>query len=97
MLKTHARALMEELARHTELHFRTEERLMDAGGIAHTERHRQEHRMLLSDVHSLAAGLEATGVMLALQHLKPWLIRHVESLDRELAAELRERGEAPSG
>jgi diguanylate cyclase (GGDEF)-like protein/hemerythrin-like metal-binding protein/PAS domain S-box-containing protein len=91
---TAAAALMEELARHTELHFRTEEGLMDAYGIAHTERHRHEHRMLLSDLHSLGAGLEATGVMLALQHLKPWLLRHLDSLDRELAADLRERGQS---
>jgi diguanylate cyclase (GGDEF)-like protein/hemerythrin-like metal-binding protein len=91
---TAASALMDELARHAELHFRTEEGLMDAYGIAHTERHRQEHRLLLSDLHSLAAGLEATGVMLALQHLKPWLVRHLDSLDRELAAELRQRGQS---
>ena len=32
--------------------------------------------------------------MLALQHLKPWLVRHLDSLDRELAAELRERGQS---
>ena len=31
---------------------------------------------------------------LALQHLKTWLVRHIDSLDRELAADLRERGSA---
>jgi len=91
---TAAAALMDELARHTELHFRTEEGLMDAYGIANTQRHRDEHRMLLSDLHSLGGGLEATGVMLALQHLKPWLLLHLDSLDRELAADLRERGQS---
>jgi diguanylate cyclase (GGDEF)-like protein/hemerythrin-like metal-binding protein/PAS domain S-box-containing protein len=90
---TAAAALIDELARYTETHFRTEEGLMDAYDIAHTERHREEHRMLLSDLHSLGAGLEATGVMLALQHLRPWLLRHLDSLDRELAAALLERGQ----
>jgi diguanylate cyclase (GGDEF)-like protein/hemerythrin-like metal-binding protein/PAS domain S-box-containing protein len=88
-----AATLIDELARHTQLHFRTEEGLMDAYGIADAERHRHEHRILLSDLHSLGVGLETSGVMLALQHLKPWLMRHIDSLDRELVAELRERGQ----
>ena len=87
-------AAMQELTRYTELHFRTEEGLMDANGIAHAERHRQEHRMLLSELHSLGADLGASSVTLALQHLKTWLVRHIDSLDRELAADLRERGSA---
>jgi diguanylate cyclase (GGDEF)-like protein/hemerythrin-like metal-binding protein/PAS domain S-box-containing protein len=89
-----AAALMDELATYTELHFRTEEGLMEAFGIPNAERHRDEHRILLSDLRSLGAGLESTSVMLALQHLKPWLLRHVDSLDRELAAGLRERGQS---
>ena len=88
-----AGVVMDDLVRHTELHFRTEEALMQAHGTASAERHRQEHRVLLSDLRSLGAGLEATSVMLALQHLKAWLVRHIDTLDRELAHELRERGE----
>ena len=84
-------AVMQELIRHTELHFRTEEALMHAHGAHNAERHRQEHRVLLSDLRSLGAGLEATSVMLALQHLKAWLVRHIDTSDRELATELRER------
>jgi hemerythrin len=64
---------------------------MAAHGLANAERHGQEHRVLLSDLRSLGAGLEATSVMLALQHLKAWLVRHIDSLDRELTAELRNR------
>jgi diguanylate cyclase (GGDEF)-like protein/hemerythrin-like metal-binding protein/PAS domain S-box-containing protein len=81
---------MQELLDHTALHFRTEEELMRAHGTANAERHRQEHRVLLADLRSLASGIETTSVMLALQHLKAWLVRHIDSLDRELAAELRE-------
>ncbi len=86
-------AAMDELARYTELHFRTEEGLMDAYGTTGAERHRLEHRLLLADLSSLGSGLENTSVMLALQHLKAWLVRHIESLDRELVTQLRERGQ----
>ena len=81
---------MQDLVRHTELHFRTEEGLMSAYGASDLERHRQEHRVLLSDLRSLGAGIEATSVMLSLQHLKAWLVRHIDSLDREFTTELRE-------
>lgn len=87
-------ASMRELVEHTKLHFRTEEGLMDAYDLPGVDRHRQEHRRLLADLHSLGASLEATSLTLTLQHLKAWLVRHVESLDRELAADLRARGHA---
>jgi diguanylate cyclase (GGDEF)-like protein/hemerythrin-like metal-binding protein/PAS domain S-box-containing protein len=86
-----ANAAMQDLVSHTELHFRTEEGLMGAYGAADLERHRQEHRVLLSDLRCLGAEIEATSVMLALQHLKAWLVRHIDSLDREFTTELRER------
>jgi diguanylate cyclase (GGDEF)-like protein/hemerythrin-like metal-binding protein/PAS domain S-box-containing protein len=85
-------ASMRKLFEHAALHFRTEEGLMDAYDVPDTGRHRQEHSVLLSDLDSLGANLESTSVMIALQHLKAWLIRHVDSLDRALAAELRSRG-----
>jgi len=88
-----AAAAMDELARYSELHFRTEEGLMDAYGATGAERHRQEHRLLLADLNSLAVDLETTSVMLALQHVKAWLVRHIDSLDRQLVAELRDRGQ----
>ncbi len=88
-----AAAALAELARYSELHFRTEEGLMDAYGTTGAERHRQEHRLLLADLNSLGADLGNTSVMLALQHLKAWLVRHIDSLDRELVAQLRDRGQ----
>jgi hemerythrin len=66
---------------------------MDAYGATGAERHRQEHRLLLADLNSLAVDLETTSVMLALQHVKAWLVRHIDSLDRQLVAELRDRGQ----
>jgi diguanylate cyclase (GGDEF)-like protein/hemerythrin-like metal-binding protein/PAS domain S-box-containing protein len=85
-------ASVRSLFEYAVLHFRTEEGLMDAYEVPDTDRHRQEHSVLLSDLDSLGSNLENTSVMIALQHLKAWLIRHVDSLDRELAAELRSRG-----
>jgi diguanylate cyclase (GGDEF)-like protein/hemerythrin-like metal-binding protein/PAS domain S-box-containing protein len=86
-----ASTAMQDLVRHTELHFRTEEGLMSTYGATDLERHRQEHRVLLSDLRSLGAGIEVTSVMLSLQHLKTWLVRHIDSLDREFTTEVRKR------
>jgi len=88
------RASFEKLIAFTEVHFATEEALMDRYVIEDRIAHKQEHRKLLQDARSLAASLDESNMMLTMSSLNEWLLRHVDSADKELARQMQARGYA---
>ncbi len=85
--------LLEELGKHTEIHFGHEEDLMADCNYAGAEAHRQEHRKLFLQVadyiDELNAGrLVASSVALFMQR---WMLHHMATADRELCAMLSHR------
>jgi methyl-accepting chemotaxis protein len=85
-------AVLRDLVRLTEHHFRAEETRMAEHG-ADAEHHRGEHRELLDSLRRFTDRLDAAAVAECSVFLREWLLRHIESTDRPFAAYLRERGE----
>ncbi len=77
-------ALLDELVAFTRYHFETEERLMDQYGYADALIHQQEHGKLLEDLLSIQSQFDNASLMLSLQALKLWLIKHIIFSDRRL-------------
>jgi hemerythrin-like metal-binding protein len=83
---------MNELIRFATVHFTTEERLMREHRVADQDRHREEHRRLLHDIGNLKVDGELASISLILRYLQEWLLRHVDSLDKQLGQALLEQG-----
>jgi hemerythrin-like metal-binding protein len=84
-------AVLRDLVRLTEHHFRAEEmRMVELGADA--EQHRSEHRDLMESLRFFTDRLDADKVGKCSVFLRDWLLRHIESTDRNFAAFLRERG-----
>ena len=73
-------------------HFATEESLMDEHGFADAEAHRTHHAHLLDDLQSFAADHDPRSLSLTMRFCQEWLLRHIDSDDRALAAALKSRG-----
>jgi diguanylate cyclase (GGDEF)-like protein/hemerythrin-like metal-binding protein/PAS domain S-box-containing protein len=89
-------ALLDELVTCTRDHFQTEERLMDQHGYANALLHRQAHRKLVEDLLSIQRQFDNTSLMLTLQALKDWLIKHMTESDRRLGEVLIAAGTVES-
>jgi len=81
-------ALLDELIVLTRHHFATEERLMDRYGYADALAHQQEHRKLVEDLLGIQRQFDSVSLMLTLQALKEWLLKHINGDDRRLGAAL---------
>jgi diguanylate cyclase (GGDEF)-like protein/hemerythrin-like metal-binding protein/PAS domain S-box-containing protein len=81
-----------ELVAFADLHFRTEEELMDAYDLPGAAVHKQEHRRLLGEIDLVSRELAEHGLSHTLVAVKDWLLAHMSHSDRALAAELRARG-----
>jgi diguanylate cyclase (GGDEF)-like protein/hemerythrin-like metal-binding protein len=86
------RESLEELVAFARGHFAAEEALMDQYAIADRATHKQSHRRLLQDAMSLANTPCRASMTLTAGFLHEWLIRHVDSADRELARALLAKG-----
>lgn len=84
-------AVLRDLVRLTEHHFRAEETRMAELG-ADADHHRGEHRDLLENLRGFTDRLDADTVGGCSAFLRDWLLRHIESTDRPFAAFLREHG-----
>ncbi len=84
-------AVLRDLVRLTEHHFRAEEMRMAELG-ADADHHRSEHRELLESLRNFTNRLDADTVGQCSVFLRDWLLRHIESTDRPFAAFLRGRG-----
>ena len=71
---------------------------MNQYGYTETLIHQQAHRKLLEDLLSIQRRFESASLMLTLQALKDWLIKHVTESDRRLGETLVAAGmvKAPS-
>jgi hemerythrin len=65
---------------------------MDQYAIADRATHKQSHRRLLQDAMSLEKMSCSASMTLSAGFLHEWLIRHVDSADREFARQLLAKG-----
>ena len=86
------RQSLEELVALARGHFAAEEALMDQYAIVDRAKHKQSHRRLLQDAMSLANMSCNVSMTLTAGFLHEWLIRHIDSADRELARQLLAKG-----
>ena len=91
------RASMGELVAFARAHFAAEEALMDRYAIADRATHKQAHRRLLQDALSLAHASRSSSMMVTVGFLHEWLLRHVDTADRELARQLLAKGYSEDG
>jgi diguanylate cyclase (GGDEF)-like protein/hemerythrin-like metal-binding protein/PAS domain S-box-containing protein len=91
------RASLGELVAFARAHFAAEEALMDCYAIADRATHKQAHRRLLQDALSLANTSRSSSMMVTVGFLHEWLLRHVDSADRELARQLLAKGYCEGG
>jgi len=91
------RASMGELVAFARAHFAAEEALMDRYAIADRAAHKQAHRRLLQDALSLAHASRSSSMMVTVGFLHEWLLRHVDTADRELARQLLAKGYSEDG
>jgi len=69
---------------------------MDQHGYANALLHRQAHRKLVEDLLSIQRQFDNTSLMLTLQALKDWLIKHITESDRRLGEVLIAAGTVES-
>ena len=70
---------------------------MDRYAVADRAAHKQAHRRLLQDVASLAKPSRSSGRMVTAGFLHEWLLRHVDSADKDLAGQLLAKGYSEGG
>ena len=85
-------ATLARLVDYTQVHFATEERLLELHAGGQLERHRRSHRRLLEDLTSLAAGVDEQSMALTMRYLQDWLFLHIEGADRPLGEALNAQG-----
>lgn len=77
-------AILKDLIRYTQVHFRREEELMAAAAYPSLDRHKREHQDLTNQVLQFQSDLEAGRLALSislLNFLKSWLRDHIVRSD----------------
>ena len=80
------------LVKYVDVHFRSEERLMEAGRYPELLRHRREHEKLTEQIFELAEKYEVGDSEISfavMQFLKHWLLDHILQEDKKIADHLR--------
>jgi diguanylate cyclase (GGDEF)-like protein/hemerythrin-like metal-binding protein/PAS domain S-box-containing protein len=72
-------------------HFENEERMIAEHGLDGMAGHREQHACLLDDLRNFAVGCSTRSLSLTIRFLQEWLLRHIDTADRELAETLRAR------
>jgi diguanylate cyclase (GGDEF)-like protein/hemerythrin-like metal-binding protein/PAS domain S-box-containing protein len=85
-------ATLARLFDYAQVHFATEERLLELHAPTQLDRHRRSHRRLLEDLTSLAAGVDEQSMALTMRYLQDWLFLHIEAADRPLGEALNAQG-----
>ncbi|HTY38736.1 MAG TPA: bacteriohemerythrin [Bacteroidota bacterium] len=78
-----------EMIKYTEIHFATEERLMQQHGFAGLEAHKLEHLVLTKKVREFQAEFQsgkATTPINVLQFLRHWLENHILGTDKKYSS-----------
>ena len=76
---------LHELICATEQHFSDEEGFMRAVAYPHVRQHREAHQLLIKEVRSLSASIDAQSLTLTVRHLYDWLFEHIDTYDRALS------------
>jgi len=87
--------LVDELKNYTVEHFRTEEKLFEKYGYAHTAEHKAAHEKFVGQVLEFDSALrsgKAKVTMEVMQFLKDWLIQHIQGEDRRYTSFLNGHG-----
>ncbi|MCX6625448.1 MAG: bacteriohemerythrin [Acidobacteria bacterium] len=87
--------IIDELIRHTVVHFATEERMMLATAYPNAEHHRMDHVLLRTRVLNFRRAAETeskTNPGDMLRFLESWLDRHIQGPDQALAGHLHTQG-----
>lgn len=93
-----ARKLSEQLAAYSEVHFGSEEMLMEASAFRGRDQHASEHRTLLEGMREVTGALLRDEDELALAfvvELRAGLAGHIAGSDQRLAAHVTPRGGGP--
>jgi len=94
---TRLRTAVRELVAFARAHFAAEEALMDRYAIADRDAHKEAHRRLLRDLSSLAKTSRRSSTVVTAGFLQGWLLRHVDSADKDLARQLLAKGYSEGG
>lgn len=78
--------LLDELVSFTQYHFAREEMLMDRYGDPNAQAHKRQHVQLVGQVQFFRHALTHGSSQVVLSALRPWLLRHIRTFDRALAA-----------
>ena len=87
-------ALLLELVDRTSEHFRTERDLMQQSRYPTGPQHDEEHERVLDHMARLREAHSARKLELTVQVVRslwPWLVTHIQGLDRDLARHLRQQ------
>lgn len=77
-------------------HFASEEALMERHNAPGLADHRAWHALLLSDLRRFSLATDCRSLSLTTRFLQEWLLRHIDTADREFAAHLRTAGASGS-
>lgn len=83
------------LVKYTEVHFRSEEALMEAGDCPDLPDHQREHDKLTEQIFTLAEKYEAGDAEISdevMEFLKRWLLEHILQVDKKLQPFFQEHG-----
>lgn len=85
--------LFDQLLDSASEHFSSEEALLEQYHFAGTQAHKLEHLQLLAKLRDLKESFNFRGgELVLLQHLKAWLLNHINYADKEAVAFLLEQG-----
>ncbi|MFH2134674.1 MAG: bacteriohemerythrin [Pseudomonadota bacterium] len=82
----------EELIAYTVFHFEAEHKLMEEVGYPDMAKHDAEHAALIESIHQLAKPPYHEKALLILQTFKDWILKHIQTSDRELGKYLQSCG-----
>ncbi|MBK6975477.1 MAG: bacteriohemerythrin [Sterolibacteriaceae bacterium] len=85
-------SLLDHLISFAQFHFASEEALMDRYDDPGAEAHKRQHAQLIAQVLFFRHALSNSDSQMILSALRPWLIRHIRSCDRELGIFLQAQG-----
>ena len=89
------RQALEELIAYTQTHFTLEEELMKEHGYPDFEAHKGQHDQMISNVEVFLRDYEEKGHKVLgdiAEHLKLWLIQHINGTDQKYAPYLHSKG-----
>jgi hemerythrin len=90
--------LLDQLVKHTNLHFLSEQLAMKLHAYAAYESHLMEHERLLAEVQNLKLSLAAgtsTDRHSLIEAVRSWLVVHIQTSDQTLAEYLSTRNAEP--